>query len=121
MDNRKFFQKEVPYDFWLKLRTVRLSLNLFQSELAEKTGISERSLYMYEQTESLPRSSNLRKIADALNVSISYLLDEEETNTSKNIDHDIFIANSKMNLDSKVQERQLRFYPVLPRFSQAVN
>ena len=37
----------------------------------------------------------MRKIADALNVSISYLLDEEETNTSKNIDHDIFIANSK--------------------------
>lgn len=81
--------------FGEKLRTVRLSLNLSQSELAEKTGISERSLYTYEQTGTLPRSSNLRKIADALNVSISYLLDEEETNTSKNIDHDIFIANSK--------------------------
>lgn len=81
--------------FGEKLRTVRLSLNLSQSELAEKTGISERSLYTYEQTGTLPRSSNLRKIADALNVSVSYLLDEEETDPNKNIDHDIFIANSK--------------------------
>lgn len=81
--------------FGEKLRTIRLSLNLSQSELAEKTGISERSLYTYEQTGTLPRSSNLRKIADALNVSVSYLLDEEETDPSKNIDHDIFIANSK--------------------------
>ena len=81
--------------FGEKLKTVRLSLNLSQSELAEKAGISERSLYAYEQTGALPRSGNLRKIADALNVSVSYLLDEEETDSTKNIDDDIFIANSK--------------------------
>lgn len=81
--------------FGEKPRTIRLSLNLSQSELAEKTGISERSLYTYEQTGTLPRSSNLRKIAEALNVSVSYLLDDEETDPSKNIEHDIFIANSK--------------------------
>ena len=81
--------------FGEKLKTVRLSLNLSQSELSEKTGISERSLYTYEQTGILPRSNNLRKLADALNVSVSYLLDVEETDPNKNIDHDIFIANSK--------------------------
>ena len=81
--------------FGEKLKTVRLSLNLSQSELAEKTGISERSLYTYEQTGILPRSNNLRKLADALNVSVSYLLDEEETDPDKNIDHNIFIANAK--------------------------
>ena len=81
--------------FGEKLKSVRLSLNLSQSELAEKTGISERSLYTYEQTGILPRSNNLRKLAEALNVSVSYLLDEEETDPNKNIDHDIFIANSK--------------------------
>ena len=81
--------------FGEKLRTVRLSLNLSQSELAEKTGISERSLYSYEQTGIMPRTSNLRKLANALNVSVSYLLDEEETDPHKNIDHELFIANSK--------------------------
>ncbi len=81
--------------FGEKLKTVRLSLNLSQSELAEKTGISERSLYTYEQTGIMPRSGNIQKLADALNVSVSYLLDEEETDPHKNIDQDIFIANSK--------------------------
>lgn len=81
--------------FGEKLKTVRLSLNISQSQLATMTGISERSLYTYEQTGILPRSSNLRKIADALKVSVSYLLDEEETDPNKNLDQELFIANSK--------------------------
>ena len=71
--------------FGEKLKTVRLSLNISQSRLAAMTGISERSLYTYEQLGILPRSSNLRKIADALNISVHYLLDEEETDTNKNL------------------------------------
>lgn len=81
--------------FGEKLKKARLALNLSQSELAEKTGISERSLYTYEQTGALPRSGNIQKIAEALNVSIGYLLDEEETNTRKDIDKDLFLANAK--------------------------
>lgn len=81
--------------FGEKIRSLRLAMNLSQSELAEITGISERSLYTYEQTDTLPRSGNIRKLADALHVSVVYLLDEEETDTKKDIDHDIFIANAK--------------------------
>lgn len=81
--------------FGEKLKNARLALNLSQSEVAEMTGISERSLYTYEQTGVLPRSSNIRKLAEALQVSVGYLLDEEETDTTKDIDHDIFIANAK--------------------------
>lgn len=81
--------------FGENLKLVRLSRNLSQNELAKITNISERSLYSYEQTGKLPRSSNLRKIASALNVSISYLLDEEEAEPNKNMSQDIFIANTK--------------------------
>lgn len=81
--------------FGEKLKTIRLSLNMSQSDLSAKTGISERSLYAYEQTDVLPRSNNLRKLADALNVSVSYLLAEEEPNQNKNVCYDLFIANSK--------------------------
>ncbi len=81
--------------FGEKVKQARLALNLSQSELAEKTGISERSLYTYEQTGTMPRSGNVQKIAQALNVSIGYLLDEEETDTKKNMDQDIFLANVK--------------------------
>ena len=79
--------------FGEKLKSARLVLNLSQKELSEKTGISERSLYTYEQTGILPRSGNIRKLAEALNVSVSYLLDEEETDTKKDIDQDIFLSN----------------------------
>lgn len=81
--------------FGEKLRQARLTLNLSQKELSEKTGISERSLYTYEQTGVFPRSGNIRKLADALNVSAGYLLSEEETNTQKNIDLDLFMSNIK--------------------------
>ncbi|MFR1517680.1 MAG: helix-turn-helix domain-containing protein [Clostridia bacterium] len=81
--------------FGEKLKNARLALNLSQSEVAELTGISERSLYTYEQTGVLPRSGNIRKLAEALQVSVGYLLDEEETDTTKDINHDIFIANAK--------------------------
>ncbi len=81
--------------FGEKVRYARLTLNLSQSELSAKTGISERSLYTYEQTGTMPRSDKIKKIADALNVSVSYLMDEEEIDTKKNIDQDIFLANVK--------------------------
>lgn len=87
--------------FGEKLRTTRLSLNISQSELAQKTGISERSLYTYEQSGILPRSNNLKKLADALNVSVSYLLDENETNLQKNIGQEIFIANAQKDYGYK--------------------
>ena len=78
-----------------KVKQARLSLNLSQSELAEKTGISERSLYTYEQTGTMPRSGNVKKIAEALNVSVGYLLDEDEADTRKNIGQDIFLEKVK--------------------------
>jgi transcriptional regulator with XRE-family HTH domain len=79
--------------FGEKIKQARLAQNLSQTELAAKTGLSERSLYTYEQTDTIPRTGNLKKLADALNVSISYLLDEYETNTQKDIDREIFFAD----------------------------
>ena len=49
--------------FGEKIKKARLALNLSQSEVAEKTGISERSLYTYEQTGTMPRSGNILKLA----------------------------------------------------------
>ena len=81
--------------FGEKIKHIRLEQNLSQSELAEKTGISERSLYTYEQMGIMPRSGNIQKLAEALNVSVGYLLDENEINTDKNINQELFLANVK--------------------------
>lgn len=84
-----------------KLMNTRLALNLSQIELAEKAGISERSIYNYEQTGALPRTSIIKKLAEALNVTTAYLMDDDETDTMKNIDEELFLANAKNEYGQK--------------------
>lgn len=81
--------------FGEKVKEARILKNLSQAELAAITGISERSLYTYEQLNTIPRKSNLKILADALNVSVSYLIDEEETDKEKNIEKEDFIDEVK--------------------------
>ena len=87
--------------FGEKVKEARLALNLSQTELAQITGISERSLYTYEQLGTLPRKSNVRKLAEALHVSVSYLMDDEETDTRSNLDKDLFIASARESFGYK--------------------
>ncbi len=81
--------------FGEKVKEARLTLNLSQAELSKMTGISERSLYTYEQLGTIPRMSNVKKLAEALNVTSSYLLDETETDTQSHIDEELFVASAK--------------------------
>lgn len=81
--------------FGEKVKEARLLKNLSQTELAAITGISERSLYTYEQLNIIPRKSNLKKLSEALNVSLSYLIDEEETDAQKNIEKEDFLDQVK--------------------------
>lgn len=81
--------------FGEKVKEARLALNLSQTELAQITGLSERSLYTYEQLGTIPRMSNVRKLAEALNVTTSYLLDDDETDKQSHLDEDLFVATAK--------------------------
>ncbi len=87
--------------FGEKIKEARLAMNLSQTELAQITGISERSLYTYEQLGTLPRKNNIRKLAEALHISVSYLLDEDETDTQNQIDNDLFIMEAREKFGSK--------------------
>lgn len=87
--------------FGEKVKTARLTLNLSQSELAEITGISERSLYTYEQLNTLPRKSNLQKIADALHVTVAYLRDDDETDPGKAFEEEAFIREAEQTYGRK--------------------
>lgn len=60
-----------------KIRDLRLRLGLKQSELAEKAGITIRSITNYETDASKPRGLQLRKICETLNVTEDYLLNPE--------------------------------------------
>jgi transcriptional regulator with XRE-family HTH domain len=88
-------KKGIAMTFGEKVKNARITLNLSQAELAKITGVSERSLYTYEQLNTLPRKSNLKKLAEALHVSVSYLTDDNEQDTQKNINDEKFIDEAK--------------------------
>lgn len=62
--------------FGEKVKEARLVLNLSQAELAQMTSISERSLYTYKQLGTIPRKSNIRKLAARYIRTSNFLTDD---------------------------------------------
>ncbi len=60
-----------------KVREGRLSMHLTQTELGALIGVSKRSVVSYETHGTRPRNAVLRKLADTLQVSVDYLLNDE--------------------------------------------
>jgi transcriptional regulator with XRE-family HTH domain len=87
--------------FGEKLKKSRLAQNLSQIELAEKVGITERTLYNYEQDGTFPRTNVVEKLADVLGVTVRYLMVDEEKDTQKNIDQELFLANVKSEFGAR--------------------
>lgn len=84
-----------------KLIDARLAQNLSQAELAEKVGVSERSIYSYEEEGTSPRKTTLGKIAEALNVSVEYLTDGDEATPNADISTEEFLANAKIKYGAR--------------------
>lgn len=87
--------------FGEKLKDLRLRLNYSQSELAEVTGISERSLYTYEALGAIPRKGNIRRLAEALKVDVSYLTEEDSTDPGENFEEEEFVRRAKSRYGNK--------------------
>jgi transcriptional regulator with XRE-family HTH domain len=60
-----------------KLRTARKSAKLNQTQLAQKVGVTQRSLTDYERGKAVPRKNTLRKLAESLNVTVEYLIRDD--------------------------------------------
>jgi transcriptional regulator with XRE-family HTH domain len=84
--------------FGEKLKRCRLVLNLSQTDLAKRTGITERTIYSYEAIGIMPRSGNVKKLADALGVSVSYLLEDDQNVVTTQIDDSPEETNAEIYL-----------------------
>lgn len=60
-----------------KVRDARARLGLNQKDLAKKSGISVRMIAAYEKGSSFPQAARLYKLAEALEVPIEYLRDDD--------------------------------------------
>ncbi len=70
--------------FGEKVKSARGKLGITQEELSNKLGVTRRIITSYETNNSRPRGIKAyRRLADALNVHVNYLLTEEETFVAK--------------------------------------
>jgi len=71
----------MPEQFKDRLRRARENRGMSQADLGVKTGLQPAAVSHFETGQRAPSFDNLRKLADALNVSVDYLLgriDEEQ-------------------------------------------
>lgn len=78
-----------------KLKEARECMDISQAALAEKVGLSQRSITAYENENIIPRGNTIRKLARALNVSVEYLMNEEVTDPSAGKDKDAFVDTAR--------------------------
>lgn len=84
-----------------KLRNAREYIDISQSQLAERAGISQRSITSYENENIIPRGNTIRKLARALDVSVEYLMNEEVTDPQADLEKDAFIDKARNNYGPK--------------------
>jgi transcriptional regulator with XRE-family HTH domain len=65
-----------------KIRELRRARDWSQGQFGIKIGVHEKNVSRYENDKSVPSAAMLRKIADALGVTIDYLLSDEATNNN---------------------------------------
>ncbi|MBQ9114128.1 MAG: helix-turn-helix transcriptional regulator [Clostridia bacterium] len=78
-----------------RIKDLREDMDLRQSDLAEKTGIDQRTISNYETGKTLPDAYALIRLADFFNVSVDYLLGR--------VNQDFFSKSKKKQLIEKIQ------------------
>ena len=74
-------------EFKDRLREARLQKSLSQAELARRVEVTERTIQNYELGSRKPRNMEVaQKLADALDVSVSYLLGSADTHVAEAYD-----------------------------------
>lgn len=60
--------------FAARLKSARRRVGLTQQELADKVGVTREAVCMWERMQRMPCGYNLVILADALNVSVGWLV-----------------------------------------------
>ena len=84
-----------------KIKVSRELCNLTQQQLADKVGVSKRTIAAYETTDAKARSSTMRKLAVALNVSYDYLANDDVTDPKQGIEKTSHIELARSQYGTK--------------------
>lgn len=84
-----------------KVKKARLEQGLTQTDLANKVGVSLRTVTSYERNGIKPRPNTLAKLAEVLKVSTVYLTDITCDNPTEGIERDPFISEARNRFGGK--------------------
>lgn len=85
-----------------RIKILREEFGLSQAEFANKIGLTQQSISLYEKEERKPSQDVLEALSDFFNVSIDYLLGKSETRSPERIklsDEDISFMKGIKKLD----------------------
>jgi transcriptional regulator with XRE-family HTH domain len=85
-----------------KIREARKSAGLTQEQMAEKLMVSRQAVTKWEADKGIPDISNLKMISGLLNVSIDYLLDNEQDMDTSVIKEKIDLSKYAKNAKKQV-------------------
>lgn len=88
-------KKDRPLLFGERVLTERRRRGLSQTQLADIVGVSVSSIRNYENNISYPDTKRAMKIADALGVSLDFLLLDSEFAKHLGINHRIILAQNQ--------------------------
>ncbi len=84
-----------------KIKDRRITMNMTQKDLADRVGTTVRTISSYEAAGSKPRGLNLRKLCTVLNVSESYLLNDEIEDPTYGIEEAPYIESARTTYGKK--------------------
>lgn len=84
-----------------KIKQARARLGLNQQQLADLVGVSKRSIAAYETTDVKPRGAAVKKLAQALHVSVDYLLLDEIDDPEYGFSHSAYIETARRRYGSR--------------------
>lgn len=84
-----------------KIRDQRLALDLTQQELADRAGITNRTISNYETGAAKPRGIQLRRLCEVLGITEEYLMNPEIEDPSHGLESAPYVEEVRKNYGQK--------------------
>jgi transcriptional regulator with XRE-family HTH domain len=96
-----------PHDIGIRVRATRRDRGLTQDELADKVGVSRSAVAQWETGRTGQVTGNLSRIADALEVSVEYLMYGEDKRAAGDVRQGDELALLRLYRECDPEDRQI--------------
>lgn len=84
-----------------KVKSARELREINQQALAEMMGVSRRTVVAWETTDAQPHASRIRKLAEVLQVSTDYLMNDDITDPTHGIEKQPYVEEARERYGAK--------------------